>query len=41
MAKPIITDFINTDPPPSFMETIKKILKQFTNPKMNTFSIWD
>lgn len=41
MTKPIITDFINPELPPSFFTTIKNIFKQFTNPKMNAFSIWD
>lgn len=41
MAKPIITDFINPEPSPSFFQTIKNIIKQFSNPKMNSFSIWD
>lgn len=41
MAKPIITDYINTEPPRSFFEIIKNIFKQFSNPKMNSFSIWD
>lgn len=41
MPKPIITDFINPEPRPSFFKTIINIIKQFTNPKINSFDIWD